>query len=219
MKIEKRLVNDSDGLVHRVQKPTGSGPFPATVMLHGWGGDENVMWIFAHTVPQGWLILAPRGIHPDGEGGFNWGPHMPGIQSGVAGYTEATGALEGFIRSLPDLYGAVPARTYLMGFSQGAAMSFVLAFIRPGLLSGIAGLAGMIPSGVEPLAPHRPLEGLPVFMANGTEDERVPIAEARKSVERIKAAGAQVTYVEEQVGHKIGREGMRALKEWWHDRR
>ncbi len=206
---------EAAGLVYRVYRPSAPEPIPAVVMVHGWGGDENAMWVFAQTVPEDWLLVAPRGILSDGAGGYVWGDHRPGGQKAVEAYTPAAERLRGFIGELPRKDGADLARTYLMGFSQGVAVGFSLALTQPGLIRGLAGLAGALPHSFEPLLTESTLRDLPVFLANGTEDPLVPIAEARRSEARLRAAGARVTYVEEAVGHKVGRRGMQALREWW----
>jgi len=46
--------------VIRRRIPAGAGPFPLFVLLHGWTGDENAMWIFASRLPAGAMLLAPR---------------------------------------------------------------------------------------------------------------------------------------------------------------
>ena len=59
----------------RTRTPQGSGPFPLFLLLHGWTGDENSMWIFASRLPQGCMMIAPRGPHAAPNGGYAWYPH------------------------------------------------------------------------------------------------------------------------------------------------
>ena len=54
-----------------------------------------------------------------------------------------------------------------------------------------------------------------VFMAHGTEDQVVSIEKARAGVSFLKGLGLPVTYVEDQVAHKVGIEGTRSLKKWF----
>ncbi len=108
-------------------------------------------------------------------------------------------------------------RIDLMGFSQGAAMSNVLAFLYPQRIRKTGILAGFVPSGLEELVPKRPLEGKPFFVTHGTKDEMVPIERARASMVLLEQAGANVTYCEDQVGHKVGVTCLRALKDFLLD--
>ena len=62
--------------VLRVQYPIGEGPFPVLVLLHGWTGDENSMWVFATRLPKQALLIAPRGFYKANSGGYSWHPEI-----------------------------------------------------------------------------------------------------------------------------------------------
>jgi phospholipase/carboxylesterase len=105
----------------------------------------------------------------------------------------------------------------VMGFSQGAAVSSVLAFMYPERIRKTGLLAGFVPKGLEEQLTQRPLEGKPFFVAHGTKDERVPIARARASIALLERAGAQVTYCEDAVGHKVSLTCLHALQKFFAD--
>jgi predicted esterase len=50
------------------------------------------------------------------------------------------------------------------------------------------------------------------FVAHGSLDEMVNIAYARQSVQLLEAAGAQVTFCEDEVGHKVSAGCLRGLQ-------
>jgi phospholipase/carboxylesterase len=207
---------DAAGLIHRRWLPAGpAGPRPAVVMLHGRSGDEDVMWIFARTLPKEWLVVAPRGIKPDPAGGYAWHPRARDVWPSLAMFAEAAAAVAAFIRALPDLYGADPERIYLMGFSQGAATAYAVAMSYPGLVAGVAGLVGFVPSECGAAAETAALKGLPIFMAVGTEDPYISQERSEGCAETLRAAGADLTYREYQTGHRLNADGMRDLKTWW----
>lgn len=209
---------EASGLVHRVLEPDSTGPFPTAVMIHGRSGNEDVMWIFQRALPTGWLVVAPRAIQDDPDGGYAWHPRQRDEWPSLVTFDEAVSAVVRFIRSLPDLYGADPEHIYLMGFSQGAATALATAMRHPDLVQGIAMLVGFAPEDCEVEVGTGILDGLPVFMAVGSEDTTIPLAVSRKSAETIKTAGASLTYGEYETGHKLNSEGMRALKDWWAKR-
>ena len=74
-------------------------------------------------------------------------------------------------------------------------------------------LAGFVPSGLDELVLKKPLAGKNVFVAHGTQDQQVPIDRARASIELLEQAGAQVTYCEDEVGHKLSANCLRALED------
>jgi phospholipase/carboxylesterase len=104
-----------------------------------------------------------------------------------------------------------------MGFSQGAAMCSLLAFLYPERIRKVGILAGFVPGGLEELIARRPLAGKPFFVVHGTKDQMVTIERARSSIEVLEQAGAQVTYCEDEVGHKVSVTCLRALKKFFAD--
>jgi phospholipase/carboxylesterase len=203
------------GLVHRVAEPEGEGPFPTLVMLHGRAGNEDVMWIFAQAVPEGWLVVAPRGIVEDPWGGYSWrvreGEEWPTLNQ----FDVPVGAVMDFVATLPELYNADLSRLYLMGFSQGAATSYAIAMRHPGAIRAIAGLVGFVPMECGDLQTAASLDGMPIFMAVGTEDERIPYSRSLACAQTLNLAGAELDYHEYEMGHRLNAEAMRELKAWW----
>jgi phospholipase/carboxylesterase len=96
-------------------------------------------------------------------------------------------------------------------------MTNLLALLYPQRIRRAGILAGFVPGGVESLVAARPLEAKPFFIAHGTQDELVPIERARQSIAVLEAAGAQVTYCEAEVGHKVSADCLRALKQFFQE--
>lgn len=204
------------GLVHRILKPNTSGPHPTVVILHGRFGNEDVMWVFAQTVPPNWLIVAPRAIVPE-HGGYSWHPAGEGWPQ-VSDFGPAETAVSHFIHALPQQYNADPNHIYLMGFSQGAATAYLTAMQHPGSVQGIAGLVGFMPEGAENIVANAPLRNVPVFMAVGEQDSSIPLELSRNCGRVIRTAGAWLEYREYRTGHRLNRTGMDKLQAWWRDR-
>jgi phospholipase/carboxylesterase len=203
------------GLIHRVCLPESDGPHKTVVMLHGRSGNEDVMWIFAQTIPADWLIVAPRGIEADPGGSFSWRLRQRDEWPTLEQFDEAVTAVTQFIHALPDLYHADPAQIYLMGFSQGAAAAYATAMRHPGLVQGIAGLVGFIPTNCDSALDDSPLIDLPVFMAVGKRDPLIPPERAAGCAQTLTMAGTNLEYHEYDTGHKLNRAGMLDLSAWW----
>ncbi|MCI0399619.1 MAG: dienelactone hydrolase family protein [Chloroflexi bacterium] len=206
---------ETAGLVHRVLEPASPGPHPTAILLHGRSGNEDVMWIFARALPAGWLVVAPRGIKPDPDGGYAWHPRKRDEWPSLVMFDQAVAALARFVEALPGLYQADLNRLYLMGFSQGAATAYALAMRRAGLVKGIAGLVGFVPVECDAAIETAALKGLPIFMAVGKEDPLIPYERAKACAQTLRAAGADLEYHEYDTGHKLNAEGLRHLKAWW----
>lgn len=206
---------ESLGLVHRILQPEGVGPFPTAVLIHGRKGTEDVMWIFARTIPKHWQIISVRALFPEEEG-YSWNKPL-GRFPILAEMDEAVTAVSHFLQKLPQIYDSDPQKTVLMGFSQGAATSFATAIKHPGMVQGIIGLVGFLPETPDDIIAQAPLMNLPIFMAVGEQDNTIPVQIARQSGEALRAAGAWLEYREYATGHKLNGKGMRKLQSWWEE--
>ena len=200
-------------------RPATHKPARLMLLLHGYTGDENSMWVFARDLPPQYWMVAPRAPHFTEPNGFSWRPSLPGT-FGRPSLDQLRPAAEALI-SLVDAYSAsagIDASTFdVMGFSQGAAMSNLLAFLYSQRIRKAGILAGFVPSGLEELVTQRPLDGKSFFVTHGTKDEMVTIDRARASIALLEQAGARVTYCEDEVGHKVSLACLRALREFFAD--
>jgi len=190
------------------------------LLIHGLTGDENSMWIFARNLPADYWMVAPRAPHKAGQGGYSWRAPFHSSEFGRPSLDQLRPEAEALIR-LVDEYSAsagIDASTFdVMGFSQGAAMSNVLAFLYPNRIRKTGILAGFVPSGLEKIISKRPLAGKPFFVTHGTRDEMVPVERARASISILEQAGANVTYCEDDVAHKVSMTCLQALKDFFTD--
>ncbi len=95
-----------------------------------------------------------------------------------------------------------------MGFSQGAAIAYATAMRHPGLIKGIAGLVGFVPGECEEVLKGSPLRGLPIFMAVGKKDPRIPFSRTATCAQILQKAETQLDYHEYDTGHKLNAQGM-----------
>lgn len=202
------------------------------LLIHGFTGDENSMWVFARGLSFDYWMIAPRAPLAADTSGYTWRPiHSSdslldsGKDFGKPSLEQLRPSAEALMR-LVDEYqastwidaGSDQRQTIdMMGFSQGAVMCNILSFLYPQRIRKVGILAGFIPSGLEDLIPNRPLEGKEFFVAHGVKDETVTIDRARHSVALLEQAGARVTYCEDEVGHKVSADCLVALKNFFRD--
>lgn len=191
------------GWTVRVRTPESAGPHPIILMLHGWTGDENAMWVFARRMPPEALLIAPRGPVPVGPGGFGWHDNLGETWPRVEHFRPAVESLVDLLTPFNFPSGDLDQPLRLVGFSQGAALAFTFALLNPKWIRAVAGLSGFLPAGAASLVQGKPLRGKPVFMAHGTQDVLVPVERAREAVRVLQQAGARVAYCEDDVGHKL----------------
>ncbi len=184
------------------------------VLLHGWTGDENSMWVFTRKLPSLFWMIAPRAPHSAEPQGFSWRPPQPQT-FGRPSFETLFPAAEALICLIDEYSASVKidaSRFDVMGFSQGAAMVNVLGLTHPERVRKMGVLAGFVPSGLDEYIAKKPLAGKDVFVAHGTQDEMVPIDRARASIGLLEEAGATITYCEDEVGHKLSANCLRALE-------
>jgi phospholipase/carboxylesterase len=186
------------------------------LLLHGWTGDENSMWVFARNFPRTAWMLAPRAPYPAPSGGYSWREHLETAHS-LDDLRDSAAALLHFL----DGWGVanqVDTQCFdVVGFSQGAAMAGILTLLYPQRVRKLAMLAGFLPNGAEALASDSLAAEKRVFVAHGTQDLMVSVERARQAVRLFERAGAQVEYCEAEVAHKVSAECLRALVNYLQD--
>lgn len=198
------ITRQIDNWIIKERKPQGDGPHPLVLLLHGWTGDENSMWIFSSRLPERFWLAAPRGLFSAPEGGYGWIDKRLNTWPHIQEFSPAVEAIFDLLK--PSHFpGADLTHLYMIGFSQGAALAYTIALRYPQKVRAMAGLSGFVPKGADALTNGQPLLGMPIFVAHGSKDELVPIALAHWSVSVLQNAGAKVTYCEDHVGHKLSK--------------
>lgn len=213
------------GLIYRVRR--GSIGAPLIVMIHGLGGDENVMWIFERALPANATVIspcAPIWIEPntpyaeEASGGYSWLRPAPLPRPDRSTLASSIDALKKFIEAAIKKYEVDRTQVYLLGFSQGAAMCYALSLAMPDQIAGVIALAGFMPESTDkPLQPDIEVSGLPkngYLILHGLEDERLPIEYARKAQSTLQSIGASIEHHEYPNGHKISPQGMMDIEQW-----
>ena len=184
------------------------------LLLHGWTGDENSMWVFTRRLSPDFWIVAPRGPHAAKEGGYSWRALHPGSW-GLPTLSDLKPAADNLIRLVDEISASIgvdATQFDVAGFSQGGALTNVLTLLYPQRVRKAAVLAGFMPGGVDDLVAQHVLAGKSFFVAHGTQDNLVPVDRARQSIELLEDAGAKVTFCEAEVGHKVSADCLRGLE-------
>ncbi len=184
------------------QAPSETGKDRHLLLLHGWTGDETVMWIFARNLPGNYWIFSPRAPVPAPEGGYGWLPHDGGWPR-LADFQGIAEALLGAFRHWTGNLRTPFMPFDVMGFSQGAAMAYALAAYYPQQVNRVVALAGFLPPDENLPGHYQALQGKKVYIAHGTRDDTVPVQMAQQAVQFLQGIGAQVTYCESDTGHEL----------------
>ena len=173
------------------------------VMLHGLGDSiAGYAWM-PELLNLPWLNYLLVNAPDPYYGGYSWydftGDMNPGVRRSRDLLFEVLDAQR--------KNGFPSEQTILGGFSQGCLMSFDAGLRYPHRLAGILGVSGYVcepQTLVQELSPVALQE--PILMTHGTLDPLVPIAQVRKQVELLKAAGLQIEWHEFAKAHTIAGE-------------
>ena len=110
-------------------------------------------------------------------------------------------------------------KVYLMGFSQGAAYTYLTGLKNPEVFEGIICISGRLPEtdkSYSVITEEQILSGnkLKVFIAHGNEDTVIPSTYAKDAKKRLKKAGYNITFYSYNAGHKITEELLSVIKNW-----
>jgi phospholipase/carboxylesterase len=193
--------------IHRVGSEQTA---PLVVLVHGRAGNAQVMWAFDRLIPARATVVSFEAFLPDPIGGFSWW-YMDSSEPVRPAILHARDRLCTALERYLECVGCKPVTRAALGFSQGSVLLSAALLTGTLQLDGLGILAGVVYEGGE--SPQ--VLGTPsIFMAHGTQDEVLSVERARAGAERLKGLGLPLTYVEEDVGHKIGVQGTRAMKEW-----
>ena len=195
-----------------------SADAPLVVGLHGRGSSPEDFAGLAPELSPAWRYLFPRAPLPLDFGpyglGFSWYEPLPAPPGAMVAARET---LSNFLAAAHGRYGMPPARTALLGFSQGAVMTLDVGLRAAAAGEPYAALVAM--SGylaeADELAALLPGAGAgPVLLLHGTRDDVLGVALARRARRLLEDAGLAPDYREFDMAHEVGEESLAAVREF-----
>jgi phospholipase/carboxylesterase len=213
---------EKDGALHYRLRPStrpAGVPAPLLIMLHGRGANEGDIYELVPFVNREIMVVAPRAPlrwDDSPRGAFQWFTWNPEIEEDLEPFQTAIQSLQKLLDELMAEYAIDREQIYFGGFSQGAAMSCLLALTIPELVKGVISHSGFLPYNP---ALHKALvnaKDKPFLVLQGTEDTVVIVRRAQELVRLLESGGANVTYEEFPIAHATNTASRHALAEWLH---
>jgi len=197
---------------------------PLLILLHGYGSNEEDLFSFASQLPDELLIISARAPLSLGFGSYAWysinfDATTNAKFSNLEEARESINKIEEFINFIIKKYRVNNNKIFLLGFSQGAILSYSIALRNPKLITNVLPLSGYINTELIPenLNPDL-VNNLDLFISHGTVDQVLPIAWVRKSLPILDSLDINYTFNEYPIGHGVNPQNFNDFKKWIVDR-
>lgn len=207
-------------LVHTIYQPSGDGPHPTILTLHGRGANAfDLLGLAPYLCNGKFLMVCPQGPleMPIGSGavGYAWYPMTLGGPPDIGAILKSREKLEHVLDACLARYPIDPKKLVVLGFSQGGVLAYSLALSNPKRFAGIAVLSSWLPKELIPeLSIGEGVQSLPTLVQHGSQDQMIEVQRARDSVEQLRALHVSLTYREYDMGHEISPRSLTEMSAW-----
>ena len=190
---------------------------PSIILLHGYGSDENDLFSFAEYLPKKYTIISLRAPFETPMGGYcwfsinfnnsneKWSDHKQAYQSILN--------LESQIDFFIQKYNLEPDQIDLLGFSQGAVLSWALLLDFSIKINRAVCLSGYIDKSLlkEDIYSYRDIIA---YSSHGTNDPVIPFDWAKTSIESLKENNPNVVFNSFEDAHNVSQENFQSILNW-----
>jgi phospholipase/carboxylesterase len=190
---------------------------PVLFLIHGYGSYEGDLFSFAKYLPKQYHIIALRAPIVLGEGSYawytitfdsdmnKWSDDVEGIQS--------RDLIHFNIKHHLKRINSSSEKVDLLGFSQGAILSWSLGLTYPKSINKIMALSGFFnPNLVKETTEHT--KDLKCFSSHGIIDPVIPVEHTRAGIDALREKGLDIEYKEYDAPHTISPDNFRDLINW-----
>ena len=211
----KRTMTATPTLQYKIQKPKKSQKsYPAIFLLHGYGSNAEDLFSFAPFLPQNHVIISIQAPLALPQMGYAWYTiHFDAPQDQWTDLPQAKKALNLIFENCNTLIAKhqLDAKNIsLIGFSQGAILSWAMAFNFPNTFKRIAALSGYINQDLI----EKNEVTFSAFTSHGNADPVIPYQWAKNSITPLTEKYSTICFHSFDAGHTVSQENFIALLEW-----
>ena len=211
-------------LIHTAYQPSGRGPFPTLLTLHGRGANAfDLLGLAPYLCGGRFMVICPQApletpIGPESVG-YAWYPMSMGGPPDVDAILTSRRSLEVFVGECIQSYPIDAQKFGILGFSQGGVMAYSLALADPERFRALAVLSSWLPKELLPRIEINPaVQSLTTLVQHGTQDSTIEVDRARGSVEILRQLKVPLSYREYGMGHEIGPTSLSELSAWLEEK-
>ena len=201
-------------LEYLIRRGTGLEPTPAFIMLHGFGSNKEDLFSFENYLPAQHTVISLQAPISNPYGGYAWfdinSADSFKKQYQIDQAKNSIDLVNQFVQGAINKFNLNENDISLIGFSQGAILSWALAFGYPNQYRRIISLSGFI---LEEILPIKE----PTFLAyasHGVHDQMIPIELPRSTIKPLLDRYPEVVYHEFEDGHHLSNESLESMINW-----
>lgn len=219
--------NNTLSLKHLI-RPANQENAPLLLLLHGYGSNEDDLFSFAPEIDERIFIVsarAPYDMQPYGAAWYAINFDASGGKfSDMEQARESSKKIIDFVEELKSTYSIDASNLNILGFSQGAILSYGLSLSHPTLFKNVVAMSGyvnedLIVDRAGMNARFRESENPSnFFISHGSMDQVIPFSWAKKAVPIMEEARADYVFKEYPIGHGVARDNFYDMKKWLEER-
>ncbi|MFZ3575863.1 alpha/beta hydrolase [Tenacibaculum finnmarkense] len=195
---------------------------PLLILLHGYGSNEDDLFSFAQELPEDLLIVSAQAPYQMGGGAFAWyAINFDAVKGKFSDLEQAATSvtkIAGFIDEIKEKYNTNPDKTFVLGFSQGAILSYALSLNYPNKVQHVIALSGYIDENLIKNQQENTKITTDYYISHGTVDQVIPVDWARKAPVFLEENNLKNDYSEYNVGHGVAPQNFYSFKTWIENR-
>jgi phospholipase/carboxylesterase len=206
--------------VEKLPKLPAENP-PLLILLHGYGSNELDLFSFADELPETLVIVSLRAPYEMGHGGYAWYDiNLDSKNNKFSDLNQARKSLQKITTTIDYIktkHNSNPNNTFLLGFSQGAILSYALSFNFPNKIEHVIALSGYLNSELITKENTQKIH-TDYYISHGAVDQVIPVEWARKAGPFLDSKGLKNEYSEYPVGHGVAPQNFFSFKKWIENR-
>lgn len=206
-------------LSHLIRPSSLTNKAPLLLLLHGYGSDENDLFSFASELPKEYIIVSAKAPYPLAPYGNAW--YSINFDGDGGKFNDTDEAIKSrdliyqFIDEIIATYPVDEANISLLGFSQGAILSYALCLTYPEKFRNVIALSGYIdPDMITGNPLEKDTSNLRIYASHGSVDQVIPVSWARRNKDFLTTYEIDFIYEEFPVGHGVSPENFQNLNRW-----
>jgi phospholipase/carboxylesterase len=192
---------------------------PLLLLLHGYGSNEADLFSFAEELPDHYYVISARAPYDLQYGSYAWyAINFDANENKFSDVAQARNSRDLIVRFIDELTAQYPIDAHkisLVGFSQGAILSYAIGLSYPEKIKNVVAMSGYLNLEMaEANYQNKDFSKLKLFVSHGTVDQVIPVDWARKSPGILQPLGIETVYKEYPIGHGVSPQNFYDFKNW-----